>query len=123
MSDDIYCPIHGQRQRACHDQGLTSCFPRADQSRLAPCSMHGILGCPHCPTPRVEETVNHPPHYKAGGLEAIDVIEAFKLNFRLGNVVKYILRADLKGSSLEDLKKAEWYLKREIAKREGGTAQ
>ena len=97
-------------------------------SKLLPCWRHQIhdwrcgeccdLNKPPAPTPRVEETVNHPPHYKAGGLEAIDVIEAFKLNFRLGNVVKYILRAEFKGSSLEDLKKAEWYLKREIAKRE-----
>jgi hypothetical protein len=60
------------------------------------------------------EAVNHPAHYQAGGLEAIDVIEAFGLGFRLGNTVKYILRAGRKGAAIEDLKKARWYLDREI---------
>lgn len=56
----------------------------------------------------------NPSHYKQGGLEAIDVIEAFGLNFRLANVCKYILRAGRKGDRQEDLKKALWYLQREI---------
>jgi hypothetical protein len=62
------------------------------------------------------ETVSHPRHYICGGIEAIDVIEAFNLNFRLGNTVKYILRAGRKGDRIEDLKKAMWYLNREIEK-------
>lgn len=68
------------------------------------------------------DMVNHPPHYKANGLEAIDVIEAFKLTFKLGNAVKYILRAGKKGrnKTIEDLKKAQWYLNREISKLEQG---
>jgi hypothetical protein len=61
------------------------------------------------------DTVNHPPHYKVGGIETIDFIEAKSLNYNLGNVVKYITRADHKGSKLVDLKKAQWYLNREIA--------
>jgi hypothetical protein len=61
-----------------------------------------------------KETVNHPPHYKVGGIETIDFIEAKKLNYNLGNVVKYLTRADHKGSKLEDLRKAQWYLTREI---------
>lgn len=65
----------------------------------------------------MSDPVNNPSHYQAGGLESIDVIEAFELNFRLGNVVKYVLRADRKGKALEDLKKARWYLDREISKR------
>jgi hypothetical protein len=60
------------------------------------------------------DNVNHPPHYKAGGIETIDFIEAKSLNYNLGNVVKYITRADHKGSKLEDLQKAQWYLNREI---------
>ena len=64
------------------------------------------------------EAVNHPAHYQAGGLEAIDVIEAFGLGFSLGNAAKYILRAGRKGDAVEDLKKARWYLDREIANRE-----
>ena len=60
------------------------------------------------------DPVNHPPHYKAGGIETIDFIEAKKLNYNLGNVVKYITRADLKGNRKQDLEKAAWYLKREL---------
>jgi len=63
-----------------------------------------------------ENTVNHPAHYKIGGIEVIDFIEAKELNYRLGNVVKYISRADHKGDKLENLKKAQWYLNREIEK-------
>jgi len=62
------------------------------------------------------DMVNHPPHYKAGGIETIDFIEAKELGYHLGNVVKYITRADHKGNKLEDLKKAQWYLSRAIEK-------
>ena len=62
------------------------------------------------------DMVNHPPHYKAGGIETIDFIEAKELGYNLGNVVKYITRADHKGNKLEDLKKAQWYLNRAIQK-------
>jgi len=63
-----------------------------------------------------EEKVNHPAHYKRGGIEAIDVIEAWDLGFNLGNAVKYIARARYKGSRqdwIDDLKKAAWYCSRE----------
>jgi hypothetical protein len=66
-----------------------------------------------------EAAINHPAHY--GGdtpYEAIKVIEAWKLGFHLGNTVKYISRADHKGNTIEDLKKARWYLDREIRNRE-----
>ena len=66
-------------------------------------------------TPKADN-VNHPAHYKVGGIETIDFIEAKKLNYNLGNVVKYITRADHKGNTQEDLLKARWYLNREIAK-------
>jgi folate-dependent phosphoribosylglycinamide formyltransferase PurN len=65
-----------------------------------------------------DDLVNHPPHYKAGGVETIDFIEAKDLNYRLGNVVKYVTRAEKKGNPIEDLKKARWYLDREINARE-----
>lgn len=68
---------------------------------------------------RVEEdVVNNPKHYTHGGIEPIDAIEAWDLNFRLANVIKYVARADHKGKPVEDLKKALWYLQREISKRE-----
>ena len=64
-----------------------------------------------------KEAVNHPSYYKTGGIEAIDVIEAWNLDFRLGNTVKYIARCGKKSNKvIEDLKKAAWYLNREIAR-------
>jgi hypothetical protein len=60
------------------------------------------------------DPVNHPAHYKVGGIETIDFIEAKRLNYNMGNAVKYITRADHKGSRKQDLEKAIWYLKREI---------
>jgi transposase len=64
------------------------------------------------------DPVNHPPHYKAGGIETIDFIEAKDLNYRLGNVIKYVSRAGRKDSDpVQDLEKAAWYLNREIAAR------
>lgn len=62
------------------------------------------------------DAVNHPTHYTAYGAEVIEITE--HLNFCMGNAVKYIARADLKGKPLEDLKKARWYIDREIARRE-----
>lgn len=64
------------------------------------------------------EAIDHPSHYKRGGIEAIDVIEAWDLGFCLGNTIKYISRAGIKDDAkfVEDLKKARWYLDREIAR-------
>jgi len=68
---------------------------------------------PECAT---LDPVNHPWHYKVGGIETIDFIEGKNLGYNLGNAVKYISRADHKGNKLQDLQKAQWYLNREIAK-------
>ena len=73
------------------------------------------------------EKINHPAHY--GGAdnpyEAIKVIEAWEMGFCLGNVVKYLSRAGRKdpATELEDLKKALWYLEREIYRREQGSSK
>jgi hypothetical protein len=69
----------------------------------------------------MSEQINNPKHY--GGAdnpyETIKVIEAWGLNFNLGNAVKYISRADKKEDNVQDLRKAMWYLIREIKKLEG----
>lgn len=64
------------------------------------------------------DNVNHPPHYNShpSKIECITITE--HMGFNLGNAVKYIWRADLKGDAIEDLLKACWYLTREIQKRE-----
>ena len=69
------------------------------------------------------DNVNHPAHYNVGGIEVIDIIEAFTKDldsmnaYETGNVIKYILRWPHK-NGLEDLKKARWYLNHMIARLE-----
>ena len=64
--------------------------------------------------------INHPEYYSNGGFEAIDFIDAHRLNFNLGNVIKYITRAGRKDGEdvLTALRKAQWYLEREIKHQE-----
>lgn len=109
------------------------CTPRTKRSKVIDLT---IAGSPLRPNPRLigsenavarpkarlatsadfvkPDLVNNPPHYTTGGIETIDFIEAKSLNYNLGNVVKYITRADHKGNRIEDLRKAKWYLEREI---------
>jgi hypothetical protein len=72
----------------------------------------------------MSDPVNHPAHYTDGKIEVIDFIEDKGLGFCLGNAVKYISRAGKKdpAKTIEDLKKAAWYLNREIQTREARNA-
>ena len=67
---------------------------------------------------RQHDAVNHPKHYTGhpSGVECIQITE--HMGFNLGNAVKYIWRCDLKRDAIEDLRKAAWYIEREISKRE-----
>ena len=69
------------------------------------------------------DVVNHPPHYTAhpSGVECITVTE--HMNFCIGNAMKYLWRAGLKGDALEDLKKARWYVDREIKRIESAASR
>lgn len=73
-----------------------------------------------------ENNVNHPSHYKRGGIEVIDAIEAwgFGEGFNKGNAIKYIVRAGHKDpdAEIEDLEKAKWYLEREIERLKSGSS-
>jgi hypothetical protein len=68
----------------------------------------------------MNDPVNHPSHYVShpSGVECIQITE--HMGFNLGNAIKYVWRADLKNDAIEDLKKAEFYIRREIQKRERG---
>ena len=68
--------------------------------------------------PANHDAVNHPKHYTGhpSGVECIEIAEPF--GYCLGNVIKYIWRAGQKGDALEDLRKARFYLDREIKRRE-----
>ena len=61
------------------------------------------------------DMVNSPRHYTFGKIEVIDFIEDQKLGFNLGNAVKYIARCEHKGKKWEDLRKARWYIDRELS--------
>jgi hypothetical protein len=71
----------------------------------------------------VSDNVNHPRHYTKhpSGVECIQITE--HMTFNLGNAVKYIWRADLKGKQVEDLKKAVWYINREIERINNGSQE
>lgn len=75
-------------------------------------------GVAYFPDPQPQpDAVNHPSHYTQhpSGIECIQITE--HMSFTMGNAMKYLWRADLK-NGVEDLKKAVWYIQREIAKRE-----
>ena len=65
----------------------------------------------------MQDPVNHPKHYTThpSGIECIQITE--HMGFNLGNALKYIWRCDLKKDAVEDLRKARWYIDREIDKR------
>lgn len=72
----------------------------------------------------MSDPVNQPAHYIApNGMEAIDVIEGFGLGFHRGNAVKYILRAGKKGDAEQDIRKARWYVERDLERMSGAMAQ
>jgi hypothetical protein len=91
------------------DKAHDSRMPRFSNDPL-PVTMHE----------KPNDPVSNPAHYTDGGIETIDFIEAKRLGYHLGNVVKYISRASKKGTNtgLEDLRKAQWYLARAIERNE-----
>ena len=64
----------------------------------------------------MNDQVNHPKHYTEhpSGVECIEITE--HMNFCVGNAIKYLWRSGLKGEQIEDLRKARWYIDREIAR-------
>lgn len=69
------------------------------------------------------DAVNHPPHYNRhpAGVECIDIVE--HMPFNIGNAVKYLWRCGLKNDEIEELEKAQWYIKREIELRRSRAAK
>lgn len=70
-----------------------------------------------------KEMVEHPSHYNQGSIEVIDFIEAWKLDFTTANIIKYVVRSPYKNNTLEDLKKAKFYLERLIKRYEESSIQ
>lgn len=103
IGDKHDCPRHASKHVA--DRGCANyAMEHGD---------HSYVGVDEAP-----DLVNHPRHYTSSpsGVECIQVTE--HLGFCIGNAIKYLWRADAKGAPLEDLRKARWYVDREIARRE-----
>lgn len=116
---ELPCPTH--KTLDCNCDAARAQRLRLNASVPAAASTPRTFGHIEGSRPNTVEAVNHPQHY--GGdttYETVKVIEAWDLNFNLGNSVKYISRAGKKdpAKTLEDLKKARWYLEREITKLE-----
>jgi hypothetical protein len=71
-----------------------------------------------CKPPKEDDPVNKPKHYQYSPIQPVDVVNAWDLDFYLGNVIKYISRFNHKGNPLEDIKKARWYLDKKIEEME-----
>lgn len=110
------CHEHGYFCPENDDRGCPFC--EIDATKKSISDTGDALGRAQQATREVTDPVDHPPHYTAhpSGVECIQVTE--HMGFCLGNAVKYIWRADLKNDAIEDLKKARWYIEREIALRE-----
>lgn len=122
------------RCHACHDwHDVGQECPKGARNTYAPLSprfeerlnwMETESKCARaCPDldQELPDPVNHPPHYTThpSGVECIAITE--HMNFCVGNAIKYLWRSGQKGSAIEDLKKARWYIDREIARIEGLT--
>lgn len=87
---------------------------RTDVIRRYPQSSASTQPAVEPPKAAGADSVNHPSHYNQGEVECIDAIESCGVGYHLGNAIKYIWRAKHKGSEIEDLEKATWYIKRRI---------
>ena len=76
---------------------------------------HEYISC-NCMEKNQIDNVNSPIHYNVGKIEVIEAIEDWKLNFNLGNAIKYIARCEHKENKKQDLEKAKWYIDRELRK-------
>ena len=100
------------------------CETPEEKCTLGYCDENGCMNRKRFLVESEIESVNHPNHYggKGNPLEVINIIEYYGLNFNLGNVIKYCLRAGKKDEIIQELKKAQWYINREIERLENNTS-
>ena len=106
--DCIYCPF----SRYNLPDGL-ACDYRGNEYNYN--IAHEYINC-SCIEKTQNNNVNSPTHYNIGKIEVIEAIEDWKLNFNLGNAIKYIARCEHKENKKQDLEKAKWYIERELRK-------
>jgi len=105
------------KKRKKKDIKLDSRLKPAGMTKEKPAGMTSKL-VPEC-FYRGADSINHPPHYTQGKIEVIDFIADQQMGYMDGNIIKYIARYRHKGSAVEDLKKAKWYLERLLAEVDG----
>ncbi len=96
---------------------------KADQQKNLAKEVSDILNAKAIKEVRTEDDpVSHPHHYTAGNIECIDYIDScgYGLDFCLGNAVKYLTRCKLKGTTVQDIRKAIWYAEHAAEKLESG---
>ena len=101
-----YCPFS-----IFNENGKLSCNIRENEYNYN--IAHEYISC-NCMEKNQIDNVNSPTHYNIGKIEVIEAIEDWKLNFNLGNAIKYIARCEHKENKMQDLEKAKWYIEREI---------
>lgn len=107
-----------RRCRGLGFHGSDECWRhKGKAARYTAAKLEDLAPAPITAPTRALSSVNHPAHYNHGTIEAITVIEDWSLNFNMGNALKYLARADHKGTPEADLKKAIWYLQRELDRR------
>lgn len=124
ISNPIYCKVCGT-VFTCAFEKPTDVLEEMESKGWKACGTRGNF-CPLHSNGQTfsqavirDETIDHPAHYGGDTIyEAIKVIEAWQLGFNTGNAVKYIARHQHKGDPISDLKKAKWYIDREIQRLE-----
>lgn len=106
--DCVYCPF-----AMLNENDTDTCITRENEYNYN--IAHEYLSCNYMDKNQVDN-VNSPVHYNVGKIEVIEAIEDWKLNFNLGNAIKYIARCEHKGNKKQDLEKAKWYIERELRK-------
>jgi hypothetical protein len=127
MAEKALKSLHEAMLSNAHDRATEHGLQAIAETNICLNAINGMKGksVEHNPAAdAAPDMVNSPPHYKDGGVETIDYIEAKGLSYNLGNVVKYVSRAGKKiggndklsvlESTIQDLEKAKWYLSREI---------
>lgn len=118
--DGLCAKHHGLREKALGRTAQTdeeSCSKR--EKKAADKKEKKQLAAIKRPTVATVDVINHPAHYTKGKIEVIDFITDQEMGYLDGNIIKYVARYPYKGTPIEDLKKARWYLNRLIEQAEG----
>jgi len=114
MKEFIY--DYSSRHNPVYGPGDDDYVPFTEMAKYFLPKVENIPPMPECKPPKdLKDEIAYPAHYNASDIQPIEVIEAWGMGYNLGNVIKYVCRHKHKGTPIKDLKKAQWYLSREIS--------